>query len=401
MKLWKKIVLVLILLVTVSQIPFCFRRYQIGLLDAKINEINANRTEINNNFYQTFKGVIHVHTRLGGHSAGDFGELIKAANDNNLDFVVMTEHPEELFDTARLTLGGKYGKTLFIAGNEVSTAIDGDRFLLIPGSEKAIGAGKQPTNEFLTSEKTNGRIALVTYPENFKSWDANFEGIEVYSLHTNAKKMSPVLTFFDLFWSWQYSPELTFARNFERPNENLARFDELAQKRKVMLFAATDAHSNIGLALSDRAGHEFLKIHLDPYQRVFKLLRNYVVLEKSKELNQDNLQTAISKGHCFYAFDILGDANVFMFQAENGRETRIMGDEIQFNDALKLTAKTPLKSRLVLFKNGEKVHETTETNELTFQPKEKGAYRIETYLDALGSPFDKTPWIVSNPIFVK
>ena len=38
--------------------------------------------------------MIHVHSFLGGHSAGTFTEVITGAKANQLDFVIMTEHPQ-------------------------------------------------------------------------------------------------------------------------------------------------------------------------------------------------------------------------------------------------------------------------------------------------------------------
>ena len=70
--------------------------------------------------------MVHVHSFLGGHSAGTFAEIISAAQANQLQFVIMTEHTEKDFDTAAMTLKGMHGGVLFINGNEVSAA-NGDR----------------------------------------------------------------------------------------------------------------------------------------------------------------------------------------------------------------------------------------------------------------------------------
>jgi hypothetical protein len=36
-----------------------------------------------------------------------------------------------------------------------------------------------------------------------------------------------------------------------------------------------------------------------------------------------------------------------------------------------------------------------------FDARDPGAYRVEVYRDDLGQPFDKVPWIISNPIYVR
>ena len=401
MKLWKKIALALLAVILVIQIPFIYNRIQTGNLADKIERLQSSRTNAVNEKYREVKGLIHVHTSLGGHSTGGFDELIEGASANNLDFVVMTEHTAENFDTSALTLNGFYRNTLFIGGNELDTKSD-DRFLLIGSDAEAQTANKIETPEFLEKSHNKKQLAFITYPQKFKSWDAKFDGIEVFSLHTNAKAMS-VLTFpLDVIWSYGAYPELTLARHFERPDADLQKYDETAAKRKLTLFAGSDAHSNLGYHLiGDDAGNKFFDIKFDDYATIFRLVRTHVLLEKEKNLTRENLIDALRDGHSFIGFDCLGDTNGFSFAAENGAEQKIQGDEIALLTGVKLRAAAPQAARFIIFKNGSKVFESVENAEIVFDAKEPGTYRTEVYLDALGSPFDKMPWIVSNPIYVK
>jgi hypothetical protein len=82
-------------------------------------------------------------------------------------------------------------------------------------------------------------------------------------------------------------------------------------------------------------------------------------------------------------------------------EQKIQGDEIALEKGVKLRAAASQIARFVIFKDGEKIFESGENTEIIFEAKEPGAYRTEVYLDALGSPFDKMPWIVSNPIYIR
>ena len=227
MKLWKKILLIVLAVILPAQIPFIYSRFQTGRLAEKIKQLGTQRTSLSNQNYNDFKGVIHVHTFLGGHSTGGFDELINGAANNNLDFVVMTEHTTENYDTSALTLNGFYGKTLFVGGNELNTG-DGNRFLLINGSSEAHLANKQNAAGFLQQAHSENKLAFVTYPEKFKSWEAAFDGIEIFSMHTNAKQMNPVFFFLDALWSFGKYPELTLANYFVRPDANLQKFDEIA-----------------------------------------------------------------------------------------------------------------------------------------------------------------------------
>ena len=99
--------MVLLAVFLLAQIPFIYNRYRFGQLYDKINQLQTQRIENVNQNFKDYKGVIHVHTAIGGHSTGSFDELIEGANKNNLDFVVMTEHTTDLYDTSALTLKGK------------------------------------------------------------------------------------------------------------------------------------------------------------------------------------------------------------------------------------------------------------------------------------------------------
>lgn len=401
MKLWKKILLVLLAVILLAQIPFIYNRFQTGKLADKIVSLQSQKANPINQTYRDFKGIIHVHTNLGGHSTGSFDELIEGASASNLDFVVMTEHTAANFDSSALTLNGFYGNTLFIGGNELDTK-SGDRFLLINSDAEAPMANLTETPEFLQKSHAKNELAFITYPQKFKSWDSDFDGIEVFSLHTNAKKMSYITFPFNMLWSYGSYPELTLANYFVRPNLNLQKYDEISAKRRITLFAGSDAHSNLGFhLLGDDAGNKLINFKLDNYALIFRLVRTHVLLEKDKPLTKENLIEALKNGHTFTGFDCLSDTDGFTFTAENGEEQKIQGDEIGLQNGVKLRAAAPQIARFVIFKNGEKIFESGANTEVVFDAKESGAYRTEVYLDALGSPFDEMPWIISNPVYVK
>jgi hypothetical protein len=399
MKFWKKIFLILLAIFLLAQIPFIYNRYKFGQLHDKINRLEAQKVESINQNFNDYKGVIHVHTAIGGHSTGSFDELIDGASKSNLDFVVMTEHTAALYDTSALTLQGNIGGVLFVNGQEVETATD--RFLLLPGSSNAGKMNRVATPDFLQQIHANNKLAFITYPEKHKSWDASFDGIEVFSLHTNAKKMNPFFVLFDAVWSYYSYPELVLAKYFYRPDANLKQFDEITRTRKSTLFAGTDAHSNIGFHLfGDDAGNKIINLKIDSYETIFRAMRNHVLIEKDHLLTTETLLQALKNGRVFIGLDILSDTKGFSCTAENGVETKTMGDEIPLTDNTNLKITAPRNAHFVIFKNGEKIHEAADTAQINFPIKEKGTYRTEVYLDTLGEPFDKMPWIISNPIYV-
>lgn len=401
MKLWKKILIVAVGLLVLAQIPFVYRRIQYSRRAEMIAKTDSVRTVRTLPGRRELKGVIHIHTNIGGHSTGTFDELIEAAEKNGLDFVLMTEHTAALYDTAALTLKGKYKNVLFVSGQEVET-ISGDRFLMIPGGPEVHGDALLETPKFLEKYHARNQIALITYPERFKTWSSAFDGIEVFSLHTNAKTETPVYALGDLFWSFRSYPELVFAEWFRRPDENLKRFDEAAKTRRVTLFGGTDAHSNIGFhLLGDDAGNRLLSIKLDRYETILRLVRAHVLIPDGAEANQDTVIAAVRNGNLFVGFDVFGDSSGFGFAAGEGPGAAIMGDEIVLRDGLTGRAAAPVPARFVVFRDGEAVGEWKSTSEIAFEIREPGAYRVEVYREELGGELASMPWIISNPIYVR
>jgi hypothetical protein len=377
-----KVLLALVVVFAVSQTPFAYRRYQLGRLDATIRRLNASREVTDDGGFADYRGVLHVHSFLGGHSAGRFEEIVAGARANDLAFVVMSEHPSPHFDTRALTLRGTHDGVLFLPGSE--TAEDSRDRLLTFG-----GAGRQ--------------LTFVAHPETFTGWQAaqNFDGMEVYNLHADAANARALTLLFDGLWSYRAYPHLLWTRFHEAPTENLRRWDELTTKgRRVVAVAGNDAHANVGLSLQRLDGEPLFQIKLDPYERSFRVVRTHALLPRDQQLTEETLIAALAAGHAYVAFDVLCDATGFRLTASNGAEQKLMGDEIALGAGVRLRAATPVASRVVLVRDGQKVGEK-EGVLGEWEVAERGVYRVECYLPQLPDPLSRQPWIISNPVYVR
>lgn len=394
----RKISLAILLFLLLSQLPFAYRRYRLYRLQNAIQQLASQRVPLSSDEYVDYKGVIHVHSFLGGHSTGGFAELIAAARTNGLDFVIMTEHPQASFDTSAMTLNGKHDGVLFVNGNEAATA-NGDRLLLIPGAANA--ASPRDTQQVVDEQKSNAGLSFVAYPSESQGWlSTTAEGVEVYNLFTNAREIRTPVIFFDGLWSYRSYPDLLFANFFSRPDQNLRLWDNAMRdgKRKLVAIAGNDAHSNVGLSLNDSSGKDLIGIKLDPYERSFRVVRTHVLLEKGTDLTRESLLQALAEGHCYISFDIFADAKGFNFSIS--KSDRTMGDEITADAQPRFTVNVPVSARVVLIKDGNLVDQRTGTT-VEFSPDGPGVYRVETYLDSLPLPVRGQPWIISNPIYVR
>src|ERR1051325_1136437 len=367
MKRWQKLLLVLLLLFVCTQIPFAYRRYRLGRLNEAIRQINAQRRPTVEDDYVEYKGVVHVHSFLGGHSAGTFDQIITAAKLNQLDFVVMTEHTQTQFNTAAMTLKGLHNGILFVNGNEVA-APDGERLLVLPGDENT---NADPTSavQAVDNAKSRGALAIVAYPNEFKSWSSSYDGIEVYNLYSNARKINPLVMLFDGLWSYRSYPDLLFATFYERPAGALQKWDEAiaATGRQLVGTAGNDAHANVGMSLNDSSGKTWIGFKADPYERSFRLLRMHVLVSRGQPLSPETLLAALAAGHCFIGSDLFGDTTGFRFLAENGNEKRIQGEQIALGNGVRLSLHVPVSSRVVLLKDGKPIVDENGISEKTYQ----------------------------------
>jgi hypothetical protein len=376
--LFKKIIIAVVVVLLLAQIPFVYRRYKLRKLSAAVGQINSQRAPVpSESGYREYKGVIHVHSFLGGHSSGTFQEIISAAQANELNFVIMTEHTEKDFDTRAMTLQGVPGGVLFLNGQETA-AENGDRLLVWED------------------------ISIVAYPEEFKNWETpGLDGVEVYNVYSNTRKANPLVAFFDVLWSQRAYPDLLFGLYYERPTESLKKWDQALSRARLTATSGNDAHANIGLSLRDSSGKTLAGIQLDPYATSFRLVRLHVLADGFKTFAIQTLHASLKAGHCFIGFDLFGDTTGFRFEAQSPTENKIQGDEIRLQQDTRLRVHTPVASRILLFKDGSVILNESGVTTKEIAVTERGVYRVEVYLPEVEKIIGEKPWIISNPIYVR
>ena len=399
-----KVIVALCSLIALSQIPLLYRRHYYSNLKSQISNLRSHRqANLSNNLFKDYKGVMHVHSVLGGHSTGSFADIVAAAQSNKLDFVVMTEHPSRYHDTAEATLQGLHDGVLFVKGNEVGTETD-DHLLTVAGrkSDSALAA-RPPTREVIAKAQSDEKLIFISHPEEFRSWEqtSGYHGMEIYNLHASARRVKRLRLVFDGLWSFSSYPELLFTIFHHQPVENLQRWDALTQHRKVVGVAGNDAHANLGFSLEHATGKKIFSLQLDPYHTTFQVVRTHVLVRHDQPFNQETLLGALKDGHCYVSFDVLSDPTGFQFIADNGSETKIMGDDIQLRDEVRFTVRTPLASHILLIKDGKVIDEQGNTANGEFDVHKAGVYRVEVRLDQLAESLANKPWIISNPIYGK
>jgi len=336
-------------------------------------------------------GAIHMHS-VYSDGSGKVEDIITDANEVGLDYIMLTDH-----NTLRALKEGYEGwhnDTLLLVGCEINDKENKNHYLAFGIDEPY--STRLSAKEYVSKVKTSGGIGFIAHPHEKRSsmkehpafpwveWDSkDFTGIEIWN------HMS------------EWMEGLTEENKYNRfvhplrsiltpPEETLAKWDELNIERKVVGIGGVDAHAHKINVLG------FFEVEVFPYKVLFKSVRTHILtnepadkkdVQKSKRLFYETLR----EGKCFVSNYYHGDARGFRFFAEADDKIYHMGDLVPLRNNVKLRIFLPnISGTIKLIRNG-KIIDETENIDSEFIISEKGAYRVEIYLEGKA-------WIFSNHI---
>lgn len=321
-------------------------------------------------FPNDYRGVIHLHSELSHDSDGKFEDIVEAAKNNGIDFIVMTDHwSPELYEKSKR---GIFGKTLFIAGAEISKN-EGVTLIALPLPKNFVPENDWKKNIELL--RKNGSLALASHIE-FSEINqlARVDGIEMTNLHSILVDRS----YSGLLWTWL---QALWYKNWDLDyliNEvkNLPRWHYLNQSVKVSAFAGNDTHDNYRL---------FYKLgpKLGSYDNTLKLITTHVW---SNELSEQSVIEALKNGQSYFAFEVFGNTKEFRFYATNNAEKTTITVQAPPH-------KNPKKTQIKILKDGRIVKNGAGIL-LNLKNPKPGNYYAEIWKDG-------KPWIFSNPIQIR
>ena len=317
-----------------------------------------------------YRGVIHLHFELSHDSDGKLADILKAAEDNNVDFIVLTDHwSPELY---KKPYSGFWGDILLITGAEISKN-DGVTLIALP-----LPKDFAPENDWrknVVSLHKKGSLALASHIEFSKTAQlVGVDGIEITNLHSILVDRS----YFGFLWTWfkaLYPPNWDLAYIFnDEILKNLPRWHYLNQEIHLPAFAGNDTHDNYRL---------FYKLgpKLGSYNNTLKLITTHIWAD---ELSEKSVIEAIKNGQSYFAFEIFGNTKGFKFYAvENYDGKKIISVQAPPH---KDTKNTTLK----ILHDGRVVKKGTGIL-LNLKNPSPGNYYTEIWKNG-------KPWIFSNPI---
>jgi len=330
--------------------------------------------------YEDRVGVIHIHTTYSHDAHGKLEDVMRVANAQRLDYVIITEH--NTLQPLRDGWQGWHGASLLLVGMEISAK---DGHYLAFNVTQEIDRERLTTQQVIDAVNRQGGFGFIAHPyfkrAPWRNWSvSSVTGIEGYNVaHDTLDEHWVRLG----LWLLTTPAEPFYYSIIDRPYDPLAAWDALIRRQgRAVGIGSTDAHEI-----------RVLGVKIPPYEHMFQLVRTHV-LTPPGPLTPEQIYAALTQGHTYFSVELAAQAGGFTFLAQRDNTILgVMGDEVPFGPDLQLVAWLPGAAELVLVKDGRAVDRTT-GRRWTIPVTAPGTYRLEAMRHG-------KPWIFSNPIYVR
>lgn len=335
-----------------------------------------------------YSGAIHIHT-TESDGTRPLEEVIAIGQRAGLDFMMFTDHM--VLANREAGQEGMYGRTLVVVGYEHNDQDDNNHYLIF--NSPGVYPREATAAEYVTAARNDGAFGLVAHPIEHRSregkyppypwldWNTDqFDGLEIWNQMSEwMEKLTPLNRIVMVF-----SPR----KSMVGPTDEVLRiWDKLSLRGRYVGVAGVDAH-----AYSVKVGP--FTVEIFPYKVHFRSLRTHIILDKPLasdfETAQGQLFEALASCRVFNSNLRWGDANSFVFRAENDTQMAVCGGSLESLRGSQLVVKLPSRATIRLICNGEKVAET-KSDCLDYAAVRPGLYRVEAWKGRRG-------WIFSNHI---
>jgi hypothetical protein len=394
--------------------------------EAAWQAIRAERQPVADNAgWNEYRGILHNHSHLSHDSEVPFEDILKTLDTARLDFICLSDHPNDGRADFALQWRGLHGGKLFIPGFEMR-----DGIMPFGVASGVVLSNGTDTATLARQIIENGGVFFYAHPENPREWDRpELTGMEIYNLHTDFKRQRGGLRALlpDLLLNMRRYPDHLYGSMLRRPVEFLQRWDDLNRTRHITGIAANDCHQNMGcrgfytanggIRLEDTSprtlkefelnwatrpiarllfgsltpNRKLFHMQLDPYERSARFVNTHVL---ARDLSEPAILDALRAGRVFVGFDMIADSSSFRWCAGDPSGSAAMGEPFPFSIETRLHARSPLPCRFTIVKDGSVVHQQV-GRVADWTPSGPGKYRVEAELKVLD---EWVPWVYTNPI---
>ena len=348
---------------------------------------------------RTARGAVHVHTtRSDGFR--DTSSVAAAARRAGLHFVVFTDHGDGMRppDPPAYVDG-----VLCLDAVEIST--DDGHYIAVGAAPSAYPLGGAGV-DVVEDVRRLGGFGIAAHPTStrpdlqWSDWSAPIDALEWLNADSEWRNESR-LRLALLLVPYLFRPAGALSRVLDRPEAALLNWDDLAQQRRLLAIAGSDAHGGIGNRVEDRS-HRW-SMPIPSYEASFRAFSTNIQL--NQPLTGDAARDAaalvdmLKAGRFYTEIDAVATGSTLEFRGRTGEESVEQGSLLTGEGVATFRAHAilPRGAVLVAYTNGEVVAESR-TGTLDFRSDQRGAHRVEVHVPtAPGTP--PVPWLVSNPIF--
>ncbi|TFG92527.1 MAG: hypothetical protein E4H15_03495 [Syntrophobacterales bacterium] len=347
-----------------------------------------------------YTGAIHLHSSYSHDGRVPVGDIVQAAEENGLDFLMLTDH-----FTLGARRGGKegwHGGVLLLVGQEISPRFN--HYLAFAIDEEVTldeADTKCRSQDYIDRVKQLGGIGFIAHPDH--------EGAKMFHVkHFPWKDWSVSgytgMGVWDFMTDWQSTLHsipralagyLFPAQVLKGPREiTLKRWDALNKIGRVVGIGELDNHDTSRTILG-------VTISIFPFRKAFRFIRTHLLLDNplKGEAKRDAkaLLKALEQGRAYIAMEYFLDARGFSLTLSDADREVTMGDEFSLQGDAVLRVMAPEKGKIRIIKDGDMCAEAVE-KDISYTVSQRGIYRVEVYAKIWGK---YRPWIFSNPVYVK
>lgn len=343
--------------------------------------------------YVEVEGIIHLHSKYSDGS-GEIPDIMKDAQEQNLDFVLFTDH--NTMKPKKDGWEGWYGNSLAVFGCELNDKNDLNH-LLVFGVDEPNHKNKTAV-EYVNDVIAQNGICFVAHPHEkrdfipqykpypWTAWQSdNFTGIEIWNHMSD--------------WMEGLTDENKYQRFLHPlrslglpPEETLKKWDELNKERLVVGIGGSDCHAHEEEIVG-------VTVQVFPYKVAFRAIRTSLLLKSplspdlSVEENSKLIYEALRSGRVFFTNYYRGSSKGFRFWMEDEDNLYPMGSRLSAKQGL-FKVFSPQKRTIRLLKDGDVIFQIDDSDHLSFSVKSNGVYRAEVLFN------EHIGWIYSNPIVI-
>ncbi len=339
--------------------------------------------------YIELTGSVHNHTKYSYDSKVPLKKIIRLALKCELDYITINDH--RTFDARNDPNILLENDLLIMVGAEINDP-DNNNHYLVFNTDKIIL--NKSAEEYVNYYKRTSAIGFAAHPiehrvnSAFRKYiwtDFNnnqFDGLEIWNFLSEwVGKLNPKINglLFVLF------PTIFVCKPLP---EILSWWDEMNNKgMKKSAIGSVDSHEEkikkFGILF------KFLK-----HKTLFNTIRTNVLLAEGVSISQQNVLEALKKGNSYIVNYYMGNPYNFYagIKSVNG-DSIIFGQEIDFQENMKLYFRLPVTSRVSLICNGKRIS-SRRNDKGFFLLSKPGNYRLEITRWGRG-------WIYTNNFYVK